>query len=407
MVFWLYTAALVALIGGLLAVAVRRGPGVAGETAQFDVQVYKDQLTEVERDLARGTLDAESAERTRTEIARRILAADANAQTSPAAKPNRTRSNLALAFAALILLGSFGVYTWLGAPGYGDMALERRISLADELRAQRPSQAIAEDNLPAPTEPLEAPSSDYADLVTQLRGVVAERPNDAQGLRLLAISERSLGNFSQAHQAFARYLALQGPRVSAEDQATYADMLVLAAGGFVSPEAETALRSALDADPNHPTALYYWGLMMSQTGRPDQAFRIWDGLLRQGPPDAPWIPPIQAQIDEMALRAGIRYTQPPPGGLSGPSTDDMNAAAELSPSERLEMIEGMVAGLADRLANEGGPAPEWARLITSLGVLGRLQEARAVYDNALEAFAADPGGLDQIRRAGQQAGVAN
>ena len=184
--------------------------------------------------------------------------------------------------------------------------------------------------------------------------------------------------------------------------------VVLAAGGYVSPEAEQALSRALQLDPQNGPARYYWGLMMAQTGRPDQAFRIWDRLLRAGPPDAPWIPPIRAQIEEIAARAGVDYAMPDPGtGQAGPSRADIEAAGQMSAEERMQMIEGMVSSLSNRLATEGGPPTEWARLINALGVLGRGEEARGIYDEAIGVFADDPGALDLIQQAGERAGVAN
>lgn len=194
-------------------------------------------------------------------------------------------------------------------------------------------------------------------------------------------------------------------------------MMVLAAGGYVSPEAEAALSEALARDPRNGPAQYYWGLMQAQTGRPDRAFRIWDALLRQGPADAPWVPPIEAQIAELARRAGVaNYTVPSPGpnpgpnpggGARGPSAEDVEAAGAMSSAERMQMIESMVGSLSDRLANEGGTAAEWSQLITALGVLGRTSDARSVYENALAAFEGQPGALDLINQAGERAGVAN
>lgn len=146
--------------------------------------------------------------------------------------------------------------------------------------------------------------------------------------------------------------------------------------------------------------------MMVQTGRPDIAFRIWDGLLRRGPEDAPWIAPIRAQIMPVSELAGVDYEMPQPTGARGPSAADIEAAGDMSAEDRMAMIGGMVAGLSDRLATQGGPATDWARLITSLAVLDRTEEARTIYDNATEVFAGDTGSLDIIRRAGQQAGVA-
>ena len=88
------------------------------------------------------------------------------------------------------------------------------------------------------------------------------------------------------------------------------------------------------------------------------------------------------------------------------STADIEAAAEMSGTERLQMIEGMISGLSDRLATDGGPAEDWAQLIGALGVLGRTDQAFAIYKNAETVFADDPSSLDLITRAAQRAGVA-
>jgi cytochrome c-type biogenesis protein CcmH len=70
------------------------------------------------------------------------------------------------------------------------------------------------------------------------------------------------------------------------------------------------------------------------------------------------------------------------------------------------MIEGMVDGLAERLAAEGGPPEDWARLIRSLGVLGRRDEAAAILLEARQVHAGDAAGLAAIDAAGRDAGLA-
>jgi cytochrome c-type biogenesis protein CcmH len=93
------------------------------------------------------------------------------------------------------------------------------------------------------------------------------------------------------------------------------------------------------------------------------------------------------------------------GALRGPSAGDIDAAQDMTPAERMEMIGGMVESLSSRLASQGGPVEDWARLITSLGVLGETTRARAIYENAVEVFADDPAAMDDIQRAGERAGV--
>ena len=160
-----------------------------------------------------------------------------------------------------------------------------------------------------------------------------------------------------------------------------------------------------DRDPQDGRARYYVGLMMVQTGRPDIAFRLWDGLLRRGPENAPWIAPIREQILSIASLAGVDYEIPTTGTGRGPTAEDIEAVTDMSAQDRMEMIGGMVESLSSRLASQGGPVEDWARLITSLGVLGEAARARAIYENAVEVFADDPAAMDDIQRAGERAGV--
>ncbi len=185
--------------------------------------------------------------------------------------------------------------------------------------------------------------------------------------------------------------------------------MIMAAGGYVSPEAESALKRALERDPNEGKARYYSGLMFAQNGRPDMAFKLWRELLDRSAPNDPWVAPIRGQIEEVAAWAGVDYTLPAMTNglaLAGPDADAVAAATEMSTQERQEMIGNMVAQLSERLASEGGSAQEWAQLIGALGVLGDVEKARAIWGEAQTVFAADADGLAMIRSSAKNAGVA-
>jgi cytochrome c-type biogenesis protein CcmH len=243
----------------------------------------------------------------------------------------------------------------------------------------------------------------------RLRETVAERPDDVQGHRLLARNEAALGNFAAARAAQERVVALLGDAVTAQDLADKADLMVMAAGGFVSPEAEAVLARALEREPGNGAARYYMGLLMVQTGRGDLAFRIWDELLRASRPTDPWVLPIRAQIRDLAEVAGLRdYALPEMSeapAAPGPTAEQVEAAAEMTPEERMEMIRGMVEGLSDRLATEGGPPEDWARLIGALGVLGNTEQAAAIAEEAEQVFAGNDAALALIAEARLRAGV--
>ena len=51
----------------------------------------------------------------------------------------------------------------------------------------------------------------------------------------------------------------------------------------------------------------------------------------------------------------------------------------MSPKDRMAMIRGMVAGLAERLKNEPDDIEGWQRLARSYGVLGEAEKARDAY----------------------------
>lgn len=406
MTFWIICGAMSVLVVFWLARAILHHPVAYGvNPAEYDLRVYRDQLASVDRDVARGVLGAEDAERARTEISRRILAADAGPRTEAATTTTPQRGIIALVALGMVG-GSLALYTWLGQPGYGDLALADRIAFAERMRENRPDQKTAVDSLPA-FAPMADITDEFRTLMEQLRATVANRPADLQGNALLAENEARIGNFTAAAAAQERVLRIKGDTTEAQDITDYGELLVLAAGGYVSPEAEVAFRAALARDETEERARYYLGLMMVQTGRPDIGFRLWDALLRRGPEDAAWIAPILSQIEEVAHLAGVNYTVPTigAGALRGPSVDDIEAASEMTSAERMEMIGGMVEGLSNRLATEGGPPQDWARLITSLAVMGDSDQALAIFNNAIEVFADNPAAMDVIRAAGSQAGV--
>ena len=187
------------------------------------------------------------------------------------------------------------------------------------------------------------------------------------------------------------------------------DLMVIATGGFVSPEAENIIEQILQRDTTNNVALYYSGRLYAQTGRPDMTFRVWRRLHDLSPGDAPWMPEIRAALPELARISGEpRYQLPPrpaPAGARGPDEIDLEAAQQMPPEERAQMIEEMVGGLSARLANEGGTAEEWAQLIRAMTVLEREEQAVAILQEARTVFAARAEDRALINAAAEAAGL--
>lgn len=406
--FWILAAALTAITALAILSPLRRGRGGAAPAAAYDLRVYRDQLAEVERDLDRGVIGPDDAQRLRAEIGRKVLDADRRAALSaPAARGGRALWP-AVALAAM-LAGAVALYLREGVPGAPDMPLAERFAAADAAYRDRPTQAEAEAAAPArPAPDLSQADPEYLAMIDQLRDAVGRNPDDQQGLALLASNEMRLGNLAAARAAQQRLVDLRGDQADAVQLMQLATLMVDAAGGVVTPEAEAVLRRALTLDPTQPQARYLQGVLLIQNGRPDRAFPLWRGLLDEGPEGAPWIAPIRAAIQDLAWLAGddeYRAPAPPAADLPGPDADALAAAEDLSPEDRARMIQDMVDRLQQRLATQGGSPEEWARLIAALAMLDQRDQATAILTEARQRFGSAPDALAPIERAATEAGL--
>lgn len=414
--FWVMAAAMVVLVAvAMLRPFLGRGATTVEPPAAYDLRVYRDQLREVDRDVSRKVLSEADAERLRVEIGRKVLEADRALarQTAPRGVAPRP---LAAALVLLALIAASGAVYWtFGSPTMPDLPLKARIAAADARIAARPTQAEAETAAAAarpatPTPPTQA-DADYVKLVEQLRTAVASRPGDPQGLALLAEHEARLGNFTAAREAQAGLIKAKGSDADALDYARLAGLMIEAAGGAVSREAETALDEALKRDPQNGQALYLRGLMLAQVDRPDLAFQIWRDLLESGREDGPWMAPIRQLMPDLAWLAGhpdYRMPGDAPAGapmMPGPDAAAVAAAGDMTPEEQQQMIAGMVQRLETRLSEEGGTPEEWSRLITSLVRLGNTDHAREILAEAKTRFAAQPEALATVAAAADSVGL--
>lgn len=399
--FWAAAFVITVAVFWLISRALRTVPLVNDNPS---LRVYRDQLAEVDRDLARGVISGDEAARIRVEVSRRVL--DAGRQSDLAVYKPSAQAPVASAVVGGALLAAVAGYYWLGAPGYPDLPLASRLDRAQAAYDSRPDQAQAEAVAPAPL--LAEADAAFMDLMDKLRAAIVARPDDMAGLALLARNEASLGNYVAARTAQQHLVGLKGSAATAEDHETLAQMMIAAAAGFVSPQAEAELITALQLDANRGLARYFSGLMFAQTGRPDRTFALWQPLLAEGPQDALWIGPIRAQIEDVAMMAGVKFTLPDAKGpdAKGPDAAAIAAADDMAPEDRQAMIEGMVAQLQDRLDSQGGPVDDWVKLINALFVLKETDRAQAAILTAETAFAGNLEALNKIAEAVSAAAIA-
>ena len=371
------------------------------------MKFYKSQLSEIEKDIAKGAISPEEADQLKVEISRRILKNKNQSILKFSFQSTNSRLKFAIILGVFISFLAFGLYSSFGNFGYFDFSQKNRIEAAKLLKDTRPSQQEAWDAL-SDVKTINTPEGEMGEIITKLRKISQERPNDIIGLRYLIRTEASLNNFENAAVAQMSLVKLLGEQVLTEDLYQLAELMVISLNGYVSPEAEALFRKVLSQDDDNGGALYYLGLMYANLDRPDLSFEIWRKLLNRGPDDAPWIPLIRQQIMEVAWRAGNNRYELPPKAIvpsNGPTQTDIEASNEMTADERREMISNMVEGLANRLASEGGTSDEWARLIKALSVLGDSDRAKKIWAEALNIYNNSPADLRVINDIAKEIGI--
>src|SRR3984893_10356765 len=123
--FALMTAA--AIFAGLWPLSGAGRPHRGGSEAA----VYKDQLAEIDRDLAVGLIGSSEAEAARVEISRRLLAAvDRQPDLLPASNIRLRRSVAVISLVGLPIV-AIALYFPLGSPRLGDFPLAQRTRAPD------------------------------------------------------------------------------------------------------------------------------------------------------------------------------------------------------------------------------------------------------------------------------------
>lgn len=356
MFFWL-TAALLTLAASTAVLwPFLRAREAAPEGAGHDIEVYRDQLREVERDARTGLVGAAEAEEARAEIGRRILRlADGRAGVGPRTASDRIGRLLVSAAVLAVPVLGWGAYAVLGSPALPDQRLEARLTKS-------------------PAE------SSMDELVARAELHLRQNPQDGRGWDVLAPIYLRMGRNDDAVTAFRNAIRLDG--ASAQREGGLGEALVAVAQGVVNTDAQAAFERALAIDPKDARARYFLALGYSQEGKNADAADLWRQMAADLPADSPW---RGAARQELA-RLGAPDSAGQAAAGPAPTKDQVDAAMEMSSEDRLAMIEGMVSQLDARLRENPADLDGWQRLVRSYQVLGRAQEARDALDRGVAAL---------------------
>ncbi len=378
MLFWVLCAVLTAAVLYFVTrplSAPAAGPSAVDRYRASDLAVYRDQLSEVEADRARGLLSDAEAEAARVEISRRLLA---RAQSGEEAAEGRSRARgltaARMAFVAATILVpaiSLALYLAYGSPGLpGRPHAERVAASADKATIET--------------------------LVARVEERLRAQPEDGQGWDVIAPVYFRQGRFDDAAQAYQNAIRLLGE--SPSRLAGLGEAQVFSKNGIVTENARRAFQRLSELEPSRPEPRFWLALAKEQDGDIDAALEDYRKLVADAPADADWRAPIEQRI---AMLTQKRTGDSPSVGERGPSEQDVSAAGKLAPEERAAMIQQMVDGLAQRLETESQDLAGWQRLLRAYAVLGQKDKANDALVKARKAFAGDEtslAALDDLAR---------
>jgi cytochrome c-type biogenesis protein CcmH len=281
--FWtLATALVVVVLLALLRPLLRPPSASADTTAASNLGLLREQMAELDTELAAGRLDTEQHAVARAELEHRVLDETRVADTAVTARPSLV-SALVLAVAVPSL--AVVLYAQLGNRDALDPAL---------------AQA------PAP----HAMSEDVESLVQRLADRMAAQPEDPAGWALLARSYAGLQRFDKARDAYAQAVRRQQPP-DAQLLADYADVLAMTQGRTLAGEPEKLVLQALALDPDHLKALALAGSAAMERSDYKLALKHWTRAKAAAPADSPFATGLDAAIAEARAGAGLPADAPP------------------------------------------------------------------------------------------------
>ena len=170
--------------------------------------------------------------------------------------------------------------------------------------------------------------------------------------------------------------------------------IAAAGGGGLLPDAAAARIASLEQElDKDPMDYKRWIALAEERLRGDDSEGAADALAnaRRHFAAAPF---VLGKISDAEQALGLDLVA---DAMRGPTAEDIAAAADMTQSERDDMIAGMVAGLAARLDESPDDPEGWIMLIRSYATLGEHEKARAAFEKSTGIFAGRSDALQAIR----------
>ena len=354
---------------------------------QKNIEIFKDQLRELDSDLKRGLLGSDEFDAAKVEIQRRILAVGKESKETDKSNKRSISSILTniswIPFINNIRLIPLSYARWITVSVL--FILIPALSISLYLNTGKPglqAEPLAERNLEKKTQELAGQDIELA--IVNLEERLLKNPNNLEGWLMLARTYMTLERYSKAVDILRRASVILGNNQSV--MSMLGEAIVLSTNGQITVEAKSIFESVLSNDPNNPAARYYLGLALAQGGNTAQALQLWMDLAADTPKNTPWrqnlvaaiksaAKDLKTDISEIPYAAINEKSNSDEVALNGPTTEDIAAASEMSNDDRQAMIQSMVESLAEKLKDKPNDPAGWKKLIRAYRVLGQKEKA--------------------------------
>lgn len=269
--------ALLALIG---LVPLILTPKARTTASQNPMDIYLDQLADIDSDIAGEQLNEQDAATARLEIERRMLRTvpfETDGEGSAGAEDNEAPRAISMrAILTAVMLLTVTLYSLLGRP---------------DLPAQPGSRVAAMDEQIMPN------GLTYGQALARVQARLAETPDDQQGWVLLARTAMILGEFQEADRAYEKLISFGDP--DGQWRSLQLEAYLAMTRGRFSPAAELIADTLATDHPNNPLPDLYRGYDHIQNKDFEAALAVWQGLLDRTPDDAPWRPRLTEELDKL------------------------------------------------------------------------------------------------------------
>ncbi|MCK6386664.1 MAG: c-type cytochrome biogenesis protein CcmI [Zoogloea sp.] len=340
--FWISSGLLtLAVLAVLCWPLLRRHGGAGASRKAINTAIYRDQLAELERDLASGALSQADYGSARDELERRVLEdVAADAATAAPASPRRL-PRTALALAVTLPLAAALLYVVLGTPAALD---------------------------PAAREGQQASAAEIEKMVDTLAAKLEKDPGNLEGWAMLGRSYIVTGRFADAARAFDK----AGPAMEASSELMLqvAELSAELNEGRVEGRGQELLQRVLKAEPQNPQALVLAGTDAFFRSNFADAVRHWETVLAMLPPDSPDARNLAAGIEKARSQLGAdKASAKPKAGAEAPTGKAVSGRVELAPALKAKASPDDVVFIFARAAE--GPRMPLAVVRTRVADLPR------------------------------------